>query len=438
MDSPNVQASGPSSSPCANIPESRIQSMPFMKLPAEIRNSIYRYCFVEDSQTPVNGVNTKFPGIGLLRANKQIHLESSGILYGNNTFTFGLDIDWLNKPEMILHGFPKTLPIWPAPRYHTLLQRLEIQIRFAAGLPTDLEAPEIMQNQIQAMRDAYDSVWDQLDIHFKFMEGDLADLTFTMAWLKFRMLEPISHADCSVETETQVSPVVRWALEATLQQKDLKATLSKEQLKALTESEEIANQVSEASVLDVATRLAHGTVRAPPGPPFTVQGGLSQNPFHQLLNQLASFNSVLNHPLAAFGGPPMVNPSPITPGPFGPSHMMPIMHPYMNGAVPASSLPGPGPWPPSLFGNGPGQSTPAPFANGTPASTLSTSGPVQPISTPYGNGPPKSLFTNGPGHRNPIIITIANRHIRHRDNSPVRRTYIIFRVDVLEAEAARR
>lgn len=77
---------------------------------------------------------------------------------------------------MILHGFPKTLPIWPAPRYHTLLQRLEIQIRFAAGLPTDLEAPEIMQNQIQAMRDAYDSVWDQLGESFD------ANTTIQLSW----------------------------------------------------------------------------------------------------------------------------------------------------------------------------------------------------------------------------------------------------------------
>jgi hypothetical protein len=131
-----------------------------------IRNKIYRYAFVQIDQKPVNGITTKFPAIGLLATNKQVHQEASSILYGENSFTFGLEIDWRGRPEIQLHGFPHSLPIWPAPCYHFLLKRLRIGISFTAGLPTDLEAPEIMRKQIQSMRDAYDIIWDDLGKSF--------------------------------------------------------------------------------------------------------------------------------------------------------------------------------------------------------------------------------------------------------------------------------
>jgi hypothetical protein len=126
------------------------------------RNTIYRYAFVENNQKPINGNTTKLPGIGLLATNKQVHQESSSILYGENIFTFGLAIDWRGRPEIQLYGFPQSLPIWPVPHYHPLLKSLKVEISFTGGSPTDLEAPEIMQKQIQSMRDAYDSVWDDL------------------------------------------------------------------------------------------------------------------------------------------------------------------------------------------------------------------------------------------------------------------------------------
>lgn len=234
------------------------------------------------------------------------------------------------------------------------------------------------------------------------MEGNLADLTFTMAWIKFRFFEPISHTDCSIETETQVSPPVRWALEAVLKQRDPRAGLSKEQLESLLHAEEIANDVFEASTFpggfEVATRLAHGTVRAPSAP-SAAQGGLvhtlfghappttqPQTPSQMLLNQLhASFSNFRTpppgalHPPATFGGPLIANPFPSTqtaPSPFGPSHVASLHHFFGNG--PAA---------PGVFGNGPGQSTLVSFGNGPPSSHFGN-GPGHPSSTPFSNGPP--------------------------------------------------
>ncbi|QDS72624.1 hypothetical protein FKW77_002202 [Venturia effusa] len=395
----DAQAFGLSSSRWADMQGLRKQTKSFDDLPAEIRNSIYRYSFVDCGHDVVNGVNTKFPGIGLLRLNKQTHLESSGILYGNNAFTFGLDIDWRNNPEVILYGFPKTLPIWPAPRYHSLLRRLEVQVRFTAGRPHDLEAPEIMQNQIQAMRDAYDGVWDGLDIHFKFMGGNLTELTFTMAWIKFRMLEPISHPNCFVETETKVPAPVRWALEAALQQKDLKAALSEEQLQVLSDVEDIVDDTTESSIIELADRLAYGTIRVlppPPAPtPLSAQGGLAQslfglapattqaqqaqNPIQQsFTNQLlASFSRLPPFGASTSGAPLMPNSTHTAPNPFGPPYAASLPHSSGNGFVPASSIHGPAPS--SLFGNGSAQST----------------------MSPSGNALSSSLFGYGSGHTGP-------------------------------------
>lgn len=264
-----------------------------------------------------------------------------------------------------------------------------------------------------------------IDIHFKFMEGNLADLTFTMAWIKFRFFEPISHTDCSIDIETQVSPPVRWALEAVLKQKDIRAGLSKEQLESLLHAAEIANDVFEASTFpggfEVATRLAYGTVRAPPTP-SAAQGGLVHTLFgptapttqphtqsQMLLNQLhASFNNFRmpppgtfnhNHPSATFGGPLMANPFPsirTAPSPFGPSHVA-SLHRFFGNGPPAPGGPG----------NGPGQSMPAPFGNRPPGTGLSGNGPGQSTLVSFGTGPSSSLFGNGPGH--PSSNPFSNR-----------------------------
>jgi hypothetical protein len=131
----------------------------FLDLPGEIRNTIYRYAL--NWPTPINGVDTQIPAIQLLITSNLVHDEASSIFYEENTFIFGLQIDWARLPEIVLVGFPK-IPIWPAPRYHEFLSTLHIQFQFKSGDPSDTSAPEILQNSMHSMRAAYDACWDEL------------------------------------------------------------------------------------------------------------------------------------------------------------------------------------------------------------------------------------------------------------------------------------
>jgi hypothetical protein len=71
----------------------------FLKdIPGEIGKHIYRYAFLLDEL--VNGINTKFSAIGQVMTSKQAHEEASLVLYGENAFTFGMEIDWIHKPEI--------------------------------------------------------------------------------------------------------------------------------------------------------------------------------------------------------------------------------------------------------------------------------------------------------------------------------------------------
>jgi hypothetical protein len=138
------------------VPKKRLG---FLDLPGEIRNNIYLHALV--LPTPINGIDTKIPTIGLLSTSKLIHKESSSMFYEHNTFTFGLQIDWARLPEIFLAGFPK-LPIWPTPRYHGSLSKLHIKFQFRSGDPSDTIAPESLQKSMHAMRAAYDQYWDNL------------------------------------------------------------------------------------------------------------------------------------------------------------------------------------------------------------------------------------------------------------------------------------
>jgi len=151
----NEFSSAPSSPPIAPRQPRRA----FLDFPGEVRNAIYRHVFVREEQ--LNGICSKLPGVGLLLTCQQIHAEASSILYGENSFSFGLVIDWRGLPEILLAGFPP-IAIWPAPRYHPFLKRLWIKFDFKAGKPTDLEGPSLLQKSMKAMREAYDSVWDDL------------------------------------------------------------------------------------------------------------------------------------------------------------------------------------------------------------------------------------------------------------------------------------
>jgi hypothetical protein len=132
----------------------------FLDLPGEMRNDIYRYVYLRSE--PLNGIDDKIPGIWLLATSKQIHEEASSIFYGENTFLFGLDINWDVNAEIVLAGFPRHLPIWPTPAYFPHLKKLHIKFNFRSGDPTAFEGPEMHCRGIQAMRKAYDDIWDEL------------------------------------------------------------------------------------------------------------------------------------------------------------------------------------------------------------------------------------------------------------------------------------
>jgi hypothetical protein len=212
-----------------------------------------------------------------------------------------------------------------------------------------------------------------IDISFNFKKGNLEELTFTMAWIKFRMLEPIAHPNCRIKTNSKVCPLVKWALETTLMQKDLRSLLSIEQLRALSDSEDIAKDAYEAnkyqSIYEVAARLAYGSVRAP----VAVQNSL----FHNLFPH----------------GPPMPQPHI-----FAPSLAHGQLQAQSNNA---SSAPPPAT---NIFGNSAtAQPTSSLFGNLPPlpaAVNLTSNGPAhQPTSNIVSNGPAptgSNIFNNGP------------------------------------------
>jgi hypothetical protein len=234
----------------------------FFDLPGELRNQIYRLALTQ--YEPINGILTKLPAIQVMRSCKQVHDEASSVLYEENTFTFGIEINWTRLQRMRLYGFPSSLAIWPAPAYHRWLRKLYIQISFTPGNPNDHEAPVFLRNDIAAMRKAYDDCWDDLEITYDLCEGTAHLLTFTMAWLKFRFFEPIAHPNCQVKTNDKVPALVRWCLEKTLQQRDLKSTLGKEQLFALRDAREIAEDSYNSDMYRCITDLSHRLVWGAP------------------------------------------------------------------------------------------------------------------------------------------------------------------------------
>jgi hypothetical protein len=139
----------------------REEPLGFVELPPEIRNAIYRYALRSD--TAIKG-NARIPTIGLLRTCKQIHKEASSILYGENTFRFKATIDYKTKPEIHLTDYPDTRKqaIWPPRFYHEYLQSLHIEIDFNGGEDYEFNPPPIFEEQIQAMRDAFDEPWNDL------------------------------------------------------------------------------------------------------------------------------------------------------------------------------------------------------------------------------------------------------------------------------------
>lgn len=244
-------------------------------IPGEIRNHIYRYAFLSDEA--VNGVDTKFSAIGLLMASKKAHEEASSILYGENAFTFGMEIDWINKPEIQLCGFPP-IGIWPAKTYHRYLKKLHVKILLRAGDHGHLDAPEIYSMQLRAFREAYDSIWSDLDITYQFVQ--LPILTFTSAWIKLQLFDPLAHPCCKI----QLSPdsynpeLTAWILATILHNTNVRTALSPSQRHAFNDCctvvEDIYSHKWRMVQEDLVERITHGdhAFSGPRLPPLSYKG----------------------------------------------------------------------------------------------------------------------------------------------------------------------
>ena len=226
----------------------------FLNLPGEIRNQIYRLVLVKD--IPINGIRTKLPAIGLLRVCKRVHEEAVSILHAENTFTFGISINFTNLQRLGLHCFPLRLDVWPTQRYHKWLRKLHIGISFTPGGAIDFSAPAFLLGDMRAMRLSYDECWDDLEITYELCEGTTHLLTFTMAWLKFRCFLPLAHPNCTVKTASNISPIIRWCLERTLKGRDPTDNLLREQVSAVREAQQIAEDSYRSGMRKVCTDLS--------------------------------------------------------------------------------------------------------------------------------------------------------------------------------------
>jgi len=277
---------------------SRTRPIKFLEdIPGEIRNHIYRYAFLSDEL--VNGIDTKFSSIGLLIASKKVHEEASSILYGENGFTFGMEIDWTNKPEIQLCGFPP-IGIWPAKTYHRHLKKLHVKILLRAGGHEHLNPPEIYPKQLHTFREAYDSVWQDLDMTYEFVQ--LPVLTFTTAWMKLRLFEPLAHPRCKIQLapESYNPELTTWILATILHKTDVRAVLSPAQRHAFNDCRAMAEDIYRHKyrymiIEDFVERITHGdhAFSGPRMPPLSVEGLILGGPDPEIEKETSSSQALM-------------------------------------------------------------------------------------------------------------------------------------------------
>ncbi|KAL8806451.1 MAG: hypothetical protein Q9182_001366 [Xanthomendoza sp. 2 TL-2023] len=94
------------------------QPFPFLRLPAEIRNHIYRECLLVEGiinpyplyyqdQRIVPGGQVR-PSVALLRVSKQVECEAQAILYGENTYHLNLEASFTERDRFR----PIIRPLW--------------------------------------------------------------------------------------------------------------------------------------------------------------------------------------------------------------------------------------------------------------------------------------------------------------------------------------
>lgn len=276
----------------------RAEPIKFLEdIPGEIRNHIYRCAFLSDGL--VNGIDTKFSTIGLLMTSKKAHEEASSILYGENGFTFGMEIDWTNKPEIQLCGFPP-IGIWPAKTYHRHLKKLHVKILLRAGGHEHLSPPEIYPKQLQTFREAYDSAWQDLDMTYEFVQ--LPVLTFTTAWIKLRLFEPLAHPSCKIQLapESYNPELTIWILETVLHKTDVCTVLSPAQRHAFNNCRSMAQDIYRHKyrymiIEDFVERITHGdhAFSGPWMPPISNEGLILGGPDPEIEKETSSGQALM-------------------------------------------------------------------------------------------------------------------------------------------------
>ncbi|KAK0255325.1 hypothetical protein B0A54_03193 [Friedmanniomyces endolithicus] len=85
VESATAQSTGITAAAASTcMPES-----PFLRIPGELRNEIYRYALLEDDTIKINK-HTKPAQPGMLQTNRQLRKEAGDIYYHENTFLFGI------------------------------------------------------------------------------------------------------------------------------------------------------------------------------------------------------------------------------------------------------------------------------------------------------------------------------------------------------------
>ena len=109
-------------------PQQQFESFPFLRLPSEIRNVIYRQVLVKQRMLRVKAPYDRFlPITGLLCVSKQVHHEASSIFYQENRFLLP---EHLFSEESILQSLARTHCLPP----HTLMTLKDLEIHITVSI----------------------------------------------------------------------------------------------------------------------------------------------------------------------------------------------------------------------------------------------------------------------------------------------------------------
>ncbi|KAK6340553.1 hypothetical protein TWF696_008880 [Orbilia brochopaga] len=107
---------------------------PFLRLPIEIHNEIYKYLVLFDPESPDDTSYFSIPcarpvlNLSILRVNKLIHDEASRILYTDNTFPIHIQTHGVEyKPEFICHSDVSNCERLFQVQYDSFWEKIEYQ-----------------------------------------------------------------------------------------------------------------------------------------------------------------------------------------------------------------------------------------------------------------------------------------------------------------------